>query len=154
MIGRSTFLEPKDLDMWHQTPSPRVSWVGSGHETTAEVGGLHGLDCKNCFLKASCSVCLVDVLWGVHYLQLVYSAAHLSKLLLRWKKIYRLCNLFRAAIFLTAERSHPKATVSLRFQCSEEERKKFPVNTRRGGVTSKSAPYLCQFATGGVTCMV
>ena len=27
------FHHPKDLDLWHQTSSPRVSWVGSGHET-------------------------------------------------------------------------------------------------------------------------
>ena len=27
------FCWPKDLDFWHQTSSPCVSWVGSGHET-------------------------------------------------------------------------------------------------------------------------
>ena len=28
------FHKPKDLDLWHQTSSPHMSWMGSGHETT------------------------------------------------------------------------------------------------------------------------
>ena len=30
------FPKPKDSCLWHQTPSPHASWVGSGHETITQ----------------------------------------------------------------------------------------------------------------------
>ena len=35
------FRKPKDSGLWHQTPSPRMNWVGCWHETTTT-----HLDCK------------------------------------------------------------------------------------------------------------